>query len=46
MSERNGDKARFRRERQRKIARRQRTRELRKQLGLRLPETKTEAGRP
>lgn len=46
MSERNGDKARFRRERQRKIARRQRTRELRKQLGLRPLETKTEGGRP
>jgi hypothetical protein len=46
MSERNGDKAKFRRERLRKIVRRQRTRELRKQLGLRLPETKAEGSRP
>ena len=46
MSERNGDKAKFGRERLRKIVRRQRTRELRKQLGLRLLETKTEKGRP
>ena len=34
MSERNGDKARFGRERQRKILRRQRVRELRHRLGL------------
>jgi len=32
MSERNGDKARFQRERQRKILRRKRTRELQKTL--------------
>lgn len=34
MSERNGDKARFSRERERKILRRQRVRELRRALGL------------
>ena len=34
MSQRNGDKARFGRERHRKILRRKRTRELRKVLGL------------
>lgn len=33
MSERNGDKARFQRERHRRILRRQRARELRKALG-------------
>jgi hypothetical protein len=33
MSERNGDKARFHRERERKILRRQRVREVRKALG-------------
>jgi hypothetical protein len=37
MSERNGDKARFGRERQRKLLRRKRTRELRKALETRGP---------
>ena len=34
MSERNGDKAKYGRERKRKILRRQRTRELQRKLGL------------
>ncbi len=37
MSERNGDKARFRRELRRRILRRKRTRELRKALGVQAP---------
>jgi hypothetical protein len=37
MSERNGDKARFGRERQRKLLRRKRTRILRKALEISLP---------
>lgn len=41
MSERNGDKARSRRDRLRRIVRRKRTRELRKTLGLAAPADRT-----
>ncbi len=37
MSQRNGDKAKFNRVRKRKIAQRQRTRELRKEMDVKKP---------